>query len=148
LRANSSGVWVGDTGGGWDSGRLLTWPGGASGPDTEALVVSGSTAYVGTERDAAGAQRTSILRFPMEGEEPTIRATHEWQLNAFYPGMSPTLGIEALTLVPNEVLVAGGFLDASTGRAFDPAAHPDQHGGGVFLATVEAPGLRSQIDAY
>lgn len=140
--------WQPDTGQGWGSGKALVLPSGQGGPDAEGLVVRNNTAWVSVERDGAGALRPSILRVPLTGTDATVRATDEWSLARHYPDISPNLGPEAITLVPNEVLVEAGFRDEVTGTAFSPAAYPDQRGGGVFLVAVEAPGLRQRVDAF
>ena len=142
----SGGVWRAEAKDGWARGKVLAFPDGRR-PDAEALVMRGRYAYVGTERDGRNVSRPSVVRYDVAAAGGTLTATHEWNLSAYYPGIRPNLGIEALGFVPNGFLVEHGFV-TDDGRAFDPADHPGQHGGGVFMVAVEAPGLRDHVDAY
>ena len=144
----SGGQWLADTTQGWGRGKALALPDGRLGVDAEGVVVHAGEAWVSIERDGAGNARPSILRVPLEGTGATLTATEEWDLAPHYPGIGANLGPESVTAVPNEFLVRRGFLDQSTGRAFDPAAHPGQRGGAVFLVAVEAPGFRDRVDAF
>ena len=144
--AESGGKWRPDAAEGWAQGRKLAFPDGRR-PDAEAVVMQGRSAYVGTERDGTGVSRPSVVRYDVTETGSTLTATHEWNLREYYPDINPNLGIEALSLVPNAALVAGGFV-ADDGRRFDPADHPGQYGAGVFMVVVEAPGLRDHVDAY
>ena len=99
-----------------------------------------------TERDDADVSRPSVLSYDVSSAAATLVAEQEWNLSSFYPGIDPNMGIEALTFVPNDVLVQGGFV-ADDGP-FDPSEHPGQHGGGVFFVAPEAPWQRQWIDAF
>ena len=54
--------------------------------------------------------------------------------------MGANLGLEAITWVPDTYLVASGFIDESTGAAYDPSRYPG-HGTGLFFVGVEANGI-------
>ena len=53
--------------------------------------------------------------------------------------MGANLGIEAITWVPDSYLVANGFVDESTGAAYNPVAYPG-HGTGLFFVGIEGTG--------
>ncbi|MBM3907256.1 MAG: hypothetical protein FJ363_04150 [Gemmatimonadetes bacterium] len=129
----------------WSTGRPLRYPDDAGDPDAEGVTVSGGGAsagvYVVAERNNAvpSESRNSILRYDVSQSGITLRATHEWLLNAALPGPSPNAGIEAISWVPDSMLVANGFLDANTGQAYRPSDYPS-HGTGIFFVGLEATG--------
>ena len=49
------------------------------------------------------------------------------------------LGLEAVTWVPDSLLVAKGFIDDAKGGVYNPASYPG-HGSGLFLVGVEQDG--------
>ena len=60
------------------------------------------------------------------------------------PGLGKNAGLEAITWIPDDVLVAKGLLDENAGAKYNPAAYPD-HGAGLFFVGIEQNG---QIIAY
>src|SRR5690606_4690149 len=122
---------------------------GTGTPDSEGVTVadggSAGGVYVSTERDnaASGTSRPSILRFDVSGTGTELVATHEWNLAADLTSTVGTIGansgLEGITWVPDAVLTARGFVDESTGLAYDPADYP-KHGTGVFFVGLEATG--------
>ena len=58
--------------------------------------------------------------------------------------MPENAGLEAITWIPDEVLVAKGFMDDVLGHKYDPADHPN-HGTGLFFVGAELDG---KIAAY
>ena len=53
--------------------------------------------------------------------------------------LGANLGLEAITWIPDDVLVAKGFFDESTGAKYNPASYPG-HGTGLFFVGVEQDG--------
>ncbi|MGE0726764.1 MAG: esterase-like activity of phytase family protein [Acidimicrobiia bacterium] len=137
------GVLVPDAG--WGDGRPLRWPDGDGVPDAEAVAVTDRTdvVYVAAERDntAAGRSRPAVLEVPVTdvtGDAARLVASRAWELTDLLAPLPANAGVEGLAWVPDDILVAAGFRDA-TGRAYDPAEHPD-HGSGVFVAGLEDGG--------
>lgn len=147
LAPGAGGAWNGATG--WGAGKQLAYPDGSIAPDSEGVTVAdGGSAggiYVATERSSAASStsRPSILRFDVTGSGPTLTATNEWNLSADLTATVGTIGanagLEGITWIPDAVLTARGFVDESTGSAYDPADYPN-HGGGVFFVALEATG--------
>lgn len=145
-----SGAWVPDTTGDWGGGKQITFPGGTGQPDSEGMTVGGDGAlYVTTERDNAANTfaLNSILRFDPTASGTTLQPTQQWDLTADFPELivpggnkdKANLGFEGVTFVPDSYLVDGGFVDQSTGAAYDPADYPT-HGSGLFFAALENDG--------
>jgi hypothetical protein len=134
------GVWGPDSGE-WSNGKALAYPSGGGNPDAEGVTVAESAIFVATERDnnVSGTSRNAILRFDPNAAGTTLTATDQWDLTADLPAVGANLGLEAITWVPDSVLVAEGFVDQTTGAAYDPADHPG-HGSGLFFVGVEANG--------
>jgi hypothetical protein len=103
---------------------------------------AGGGIYVASERNnsANSVSRNSILRFDATTAGTTLTATHEWNLTADLPAVGANLGIEAITWIPDSMLVANGFYDESKGRAYAPADYAS-HGTGIFFVGVEANGI-------
>lgn len=104
--------------------------------------------YVATERDndVAGVSRNAVLRFevdpvadPLGASGTDLVATHEWNLTDLLPSTGANGGLEAITWVPDETLVAKGFLDERTGRTYEPGTEGD-HGGGLVFVGLEETG--------
>jgi hypothetical protein len=124
---------------GWGTGRTLTYPDGHAGPDAEAVTTAATdpgAVYVGAERDngESSKRRNSVLRYDTGGTG-ALRATTEWRLDDLLDTSGPNTGIEALTWVPDRVVVAAG-LRTRDGRPYDPSAY-GAHRGGVFVIGVE-----------
>ncbi|TXK17087.1 lamin tail domain-containing protein [Homoserinibacter sp. GY 40078] len=137
---------------GWGQGKRLRYADGTGTPDAEGVTVSGTGSgagvFVATERnnDASGTSRPSILRFDVSGSGSELLATNEWNLASDLatdvPTIAPNSGLEGITWIPDAVLTERGFVDESTGSAYDPADYPN-HGTGIFVVALEATG-----DAY
>ena len=142
----SGGIWTPDATNGWSAGKLLRFPDGLGEPDAEGItMVAGASSggvYVASERNnsANSVSRNSILRFDASAAGSTLTATHEWNLTADLPAVGANLGIEAITWIPDSMLVANGFYDESKGRAYAPADYAS-HGTGIFFVGVEANGI-------
>ena len=142
----SGGIWTPDATNGWSAGKLLRFPDGLGEPDAEGItIVAGASSggvYVASERNnsANSVSRNSILRFDASAAGSTLTATHEWNLTADLPAVGANLGIEAITWIPDSMLVANGFYDESKARAYVPADYAS-HGTGIFFVGVEANGI-------
>jgi Ca2+-binding RTX toxin-like protein len=138
-------IWTPDTANDWGAGKALHYPDGTGDTDSEGVTFANSSSaggiYVATERNnaASGVSRNAILRFDASAAGTSLSATHEWNLTANLPAVGPNLGLEAITWVPDSFLEAQGFLDESTGQAYDPSDYAD-HGDGLFFVGVEANG--------
>jgi len=141
----SGGVWVSDPSGGWLAGRPLRYPDNSGNPDAEGVTFAGSGTsagvYVAAERDnaASATSRNSILRYDVTPSTPVLRATHEWLLTNELPPSGANLGLEAISWMPDSMLVANAFVDASTNQLYRPSNYPD-HGTGLFFVGLEADG--------
>lgn len=136
--------WIPDPSGGWSSGKTLRYPGGTGAPDTEGVTKAewtSSLVYVATERnnEASSVSRQSVLLFDTAVDTAELVALREWSLHGDLPVVGANLGLEAITWIPDAFLVGNGFVDESTGTAYDPAGYP-AHAGGVFFVGVEGTG--------
>ncbi|WP_183093103.1 lamin tail domain-containing protein [Nocardioides stalactiti] len=126
----------------WESGRAPKYADGTGSPDTEGITIGADKAvYLTSERnnEASGISRNTLLRYaPVP--KPTMRATDQWELNGILPALGANLGLEGITFIPDDDLLAGGFVDESTGAPYDPATYP-KHRGGLFVVAVEGTGL-------
>ncbi|MDP2292833.1 MAG: lamin tail domain-containing protein [Actinomycetota bacterium] len=136
-------AWVPDASSGWGAGASLRYPDGTGDVDSEGVTLAGGpgTVYVGSERNnaASSISRNAVLQFDTTSGGSSLTAMREWNLTADLPVTGANTGIEAVSWVPDSFLVASGFVDQTTGAAYDPAAYPD-HGDGLFLVAVEATG--------
>lgn len=137
-------AWVSDTSNGWSSGKALHFPDGQGAPDSEAVTKGalGSTGlYVSTERDnqVSSTSRLSVLLFDDPTANAALTATREWNLTADLPKVGSNLGLEAIAWVPDSYLVAKGFIDESTHKAYAPANYGN-HGDGIFFVGIEGNG--------
>jgi len=138
-------TWAPDTAGDWGAGKVLKYADGTGNVDAEGVTfIDGDPAggvFVSTERnnDVNTVSKNVVLRFDASAAGTTLNATHEWDLTADLPVVGPNLGLEAITWVPDSVLTAEGFVDQTTGSAYEPADYPD-HGTGLFFVGVEANG--------
>jgi hypothetical protein len=136
--------WKPDPANTWGNGKTLVYPGGAGAPDAEDVARADGDAngiYVAVERDGAagGVSRPGVLRYDVTAAGATLTATREWDLTADLPGLGPNLGPEALSWVPDTLLVSKGFADEATGAKYDPATYPN-HGAGLFFVGIEQDG--------
>lgn len=125
---------------GWETGRNPRYPDGTGAPDTEGLTIGHDGAvYMASERnnDASGISKNSVLRYDPSS---SMNATDEWDLNPLLPALGANLGLEGVTFVPDSFLVGAGFVDESTGAAYDPSGYP-AHGSGLYVVAVEGTGL-------
>ena len=139
----SGGIWTPDPANGWGTGKLLRYTDSTGDADAEGITFAGTGSsaglYVAAERNNAanGVSRNSILRFDPSRPGTILRATHEWNLTSDLPVVGANAGVEAITWIPDSMLVANGFFDESKGRAYLPADYAD-HGTGLFFVGVEA----------
>ena len=124
------------------------WPkdpkflGGTGAPDTEGITIGpDGFVYLASERDnsASGVSRMSILRYDPSAAGSTLTPTNEWNLTSKIPAAGANLGLEGVTWVPDSYLVAGGFVDQSTGSAYTRPSYP-LHGTGLYVVAVEDTG--------
>jgi hypothetical protein len=141
--SDGAGGWAPSTADGWSAGKTLGYPIGEAGVvDAEGVTVAGDDStggvYVSTERNnaASGVSRPSVLRFDVTGSATSLQATREWNLAPDFPGLGANAGLEGITWIPDSALVAGGFVDATTGSVYDPAGY-GAHTGGLFFVGVE-----------
>ena len=138
--------WAADTTNGWATGKTLRYPNGTGDVDAEGLTFAGPDStgglFVAAERDNSvnSISRNSILRFDPTALGASLTATHEWNLTADIPATGANVGLEAITWIPDSLLVARGFFDESKARAYYPADYPN-HGSGLFFVGVEATGM-------
>jgi hypothetical protein len=141
----SGGLWKPDLTNGWSLGKALKYADGTGNPDSEGVTfAAGGSAggmYVSTERnnDASTVSRNVVLRVNPTQSGATLTATNQWDLTADLPVTGANLGIEAITWIPDSMLVANGFYDEAKGRSYAPADYAD-HGTGLFFVGVEANG--------
>jgi len=142
--SDGAGGWAPATDSGWTAGKALRYPDGTGRVDAEGVTVTGDSSdggvYVSSERNnaASSVSRPSVLRYDVAaaGGATTLVATQEWDLAADFPGLGANAGLEGVTWVPDAWLTERGFVDESTGAAYDPAARPG-HGDGLFFVGVE-----------
>jgi hypothetical protein len=118
------------------------FPGGVGAPDSEGITIGpDGFVYLASERDnsASGVSRMSILRYDPATTATTLTPTNEWNLTSKIPAAGANLGLEGVTWVPDSYLVAGGFVDQSTGAAYTPSSYP-RHGTGLYVVAVEDTG--------
>jgi hypothetical protein len=88
-----------------------------------------------------------VLRYDPTAPGATLVPTTQWDLTADFPELvvpggdrtKANLGFEGVTFVPDTYLVQNGFVDQSTGSAYDPGDHPG-HGTGLFFTALENDG--------
>lgn len=145
--------WVKDPSGGWAEGKDLVFSGATdpvvSQPDTEGITVgSDGFLYVTTERDNTNKSVAldSVLRFDPNEAGGILHPTAQWNVTADFAGVidpavkdDANLGFEGITWVPDSALTASGFVDQSTGRAYDPSDYAG-HGDGLFFLALEKNG--------
>ena len=139
--------WTPDTANGWGNGKSLRYTDGAGAPDAEGVTLAAGDAnaiYVSSERNGGGGTRPSVLRYDVSSAGASLTASNEWNLTGDLPPLGANLGLEAITWVPDDLLVAKGLVDESTGAKYNPATHAD-HGAGLFFVGVEQDG---KIIAY
>lgn len=133
----SAGSWV------VDSTTTLKYPDGSGRPDTEGISATGVAGrfLIATERnnDANAISRPSVLEVSTSALGGALSAAREWNLASSLPTVGANLGLEGVAWVPDSYLTASGFVDASTGAAYDPSRYPN-HGGGVAFVALEANG--------
>ena len=139
--------WTPDPANGWSAGKRLRYPAGTGNPDAEGVTLAAGDpngVYVATERDGSGASRPAVLRYDVSSAAVTLNATRDWNLTADLPGLGANTGAEAITWVPDDLLVSKGFLDETASAAYNPTSYPN-HGAGLFLVGIEQDG---RIIAY
>src|SRR5689334_6841386 len=143
--------WTPDTANGWANGKTLVFPNGGGVPDSEGVTLAGGDAngiYVSIERDDSGGNskisRPGVLRYDVTAPGMTLTATDDFNMTADLPGLGKNAGLEAVTWVPDDLLVSKGFIDESTGTEYDPTTYAN-HGQGLFFVGVEQTG---EVIAY
>ena len=137
--------WVPATTDGWDIGKNMVYPDGTGVPDSEGVTraeLDSPAIYVSTERNnsVSGVSRLSILRVDTSAAGSILTTTHEWNLTSdILPAVGANAGLEGIAWVPDDYLVATGFLDEHTGHLYEPSQYAD-HGSGLFFVGVEATG--------
>ncbi|MDZ4259901.1 MAG: lamin tail domain-containing protein [Gemmatimonadales bacterium] len=134
--------WLPDPANDWSNGKALRYPDGTGDVDAEGIVVIGNNIFVASERNNAsnGISRNSVLRYDVLGAGSTLIAITEWKLTADLPVVGANLGLEAITFIPDNDLVATGFIDQTTNTPYTPATYPN-HGEGLFFVALEANGI-------
>lgn len=138
----SAGQWR-PTAGAWANGATLRYGDGTGEPDAEGVVVTSTGVFVATERNnsISGTSRPSVLRYDTAGfSGGELRAAAEWNLVSDLPAVGANAGLEGIAWVPDDALTSAGFVDASTGVAYNPASYPG-HGDGLFFVGLEANGI-------
>ncbi len=141
----TGGVWKPDVSNGWAQGKSIKYTDGTGNPDSEGVTfAAGGSAggmYIATERnnDASTVSRSVIVRVNPTVAGTSFTATNQWDLTADLPVTGANLGIEAITWIPDSMLVANGFYDESKARTYVPADYAD-HGTGLFFVGLEANG--------
>ena len=136
--------WKPDTANGWSAGKRLFYPDGTGAPDAEGVVIAGgdpNAVYVATEQNDNGSDvsRPGVLRYDVSSGGATLNATDDFNLTANLPDLDRNAGPEAIGWVPDDFLVAQGFLDQATAAAYNPATYAN-HGAGLFFVGVEQTG--------
>jgi hypothetical protein len=143
--------WTPDTANDWANGKTLVYPNGGGVPDSEGVTLAAGDAngiYVSVEHDDSGGNgntsRPGVLRDEVTAPGATLTATDDFNLTADLPGLGKNAGLEAVTWVPDALLVAKGLIDESTGKKYDPSIYAN-HGQGLFFVGVEQNG---EVIAY
>ncbi len=142
----SGGLWTPDPANNWATGKLLRYLDGTGDVDAEGVTfAAGGSAggmYISAERNNAvsGVSRNSVLRYDVSQPGTSLTPTHEWNLTSDLPVVGANLGAEAITWIPDSVLVNRAFFDESKNRAYNPADYAD-HGTGIFFVGLEANGV-------
>ncbi|MBE7161804.1 MAG: lamin tail domain-containing protein [Williamsia herbipolensis] len=160
LVQGSGGTW--GPAAGWEKGKPLRYLDGTGEPDAEGVTAVHGDVFAATERDNENSDVSKIAVLQVDPADTTAHSgdadgdlvsNHEWELgpvlgpggtantglDASNPG-DANLGIEGLTFVPDRYLTGAGFVDASTGAAYDPADYPDSVDKGVFFVAMEKTG--------
>ncbi|MFC9983849.1 lamin tail domain-containing protein [Microbacterium keratanolyticum] len=132
-------AWVEDAG--WTGGSALRYPDGTGKVDAEGVALVGDQIFVASERNnsASKISRPSVLRYQPGTSAGELVASAEWNLVSDLPVVGANAGLEGIAWIPDADLVAAGFVDESTGAAYDPAGY-GAHSGGVFFVALEATG--------
>lgn len=124
----------------WDGGKPLRFTNGAGELDSEGVTVGPDGAlYITSERDNtnSGVSYNKIARFDVSSVNAgtaQLVATHEWDVNDEVV-TGTNLGLEGITYVPDEFLVAAGWKVG--GAAYSAATQPTP---GLFVTAVEGTG--------
>jgi hypothetical protein len=138
-------TWVSFPSNGWENGKAISFTDGHGLPDAEDLTMASwdsNMIFVCSERNEHDSvSRLSVLLYMDTGVESSMNATMEWVLTADFPTVDANMGFEAITWVPDDYLVARGFLDQHLEVLYDPLNYPDHSGGLVFLGLETDGGI-------
>jgi hypothetical protein len=139
--------WTPDPANGWATapGKVLHYANGNGLPDSEGVALADDDPtgiYVSSERDGTNnnVSRLSVLRYDVTAAGADLTATDDWDLTPDLPVVDKNLGLEAITWIPDSVLVAKGFRDEAQAAPYNPVVYPN-HGTGLFFVGLEANGL-------
>jgi hypothetical protein len=142
----SGGAWVSSEEGGFGAGKRLFFPDGMGVPDAESIAKAdhGSPLiYIVSERDLGSGfsleSLPAIYRYDTSTDDAELIAQAAWDLTESLPGLDGNQGPEALTFIPDALLVAGAFIDENTSRPYAPDDYPE-HGTGLFVVGLESSG--------
>lgn len=147
---------------GWASGRPVRYLSGVGEPDSEGVTAVHGKVYVASERDNTDDTVSKIAVLEVNPDDVTAHsgdadgdlvASHEWDLGPVLgPGGTAgtgldsgnpgdaNLGPEGLAFVSDAYLVGAGFVDDTTGSAYDPSDYPGHVDSGVFFVAMEKTG--------
>lgn len=135
---------------GYAKGLPIHYTNGLGQPDAEGVTAIGGQVFVASERDNAhdNTSKVAILQYDPSASSGGLTATREWDLQSdlglgtdanLDPTQDANLGAEGVAYVPDSYLTGAGFVDQSTGAAYDPSRYGD-HLGGVFFVALEKTG--------
>jgi hypothetical protein len=125
----------------WDGGKPVRFADGMGQLDAEGVTVGPDGAiYLTSERDNTNSSVSfnKVARFDVgsvTAETTELVATHEWDVNDVVV-TGTNLGLEGITYVPDEFLVAAGW--EVGGTAYSAATQPTP---GLFVTAVEGTGM-------
>lgn len=141
--------WVSSPSNGWENGKTISYVNGEGFPDAEDLTMAhwdSNMIFVCSERNGHDSEsRLSVLLYMDTDVDTFINATMEWVLTSDFPTVDANEGFEAITWVPDEFLVLGGFVDQHLDCLYDPLNYPDHSGGLIFLGLESGGGIYAYV---
>jgi hypothetical protein len=132
---------------GWSTGKTLTFANGEGDPDSEDLTFDDDgLLYTCTERDNDDSEvnKLAVLTYTLtEGDGLTqLVADSEWDFTDDFAGTENNYAFEGISWIPDDYLVAQGFIDEFTGMPYTPSTYSDKVGGnGVIFVSHEGFGM-------